>query len=285
MILDRRVAGDRFITVSGLCRQLGMSRQNYYKEKRKRKTKSINEKLILELIKQERHLQPMLGGRKLLNRLHKELTSETISMGRDRFFDLLRKHRLLIRKKPNNARTTNSDHGFRTYGNVFKDCIPKSPGDAWVSDITYIRTNEGFIYLSLITDAFSRKIIGYDSGDSLEATGCMKSLKQALGQLANEKNPIHHSDRGSQYCCKDYIQLLKERKIQISMTEANHCYENAMAERINGILKHEYGLKQEFKTKAQAKTAIKQSIQLYNEFRPHYKLDMRTPAEVHSLAA
>lgn len=283
--MDLKNVGDGFITVSRLCAELVMSRQNYYKKKQRRKTSKINEGFITELVKRERLLQPMLGGRKLFHRLHEELVSENIGMGRDRFFGVLRKNGLLIRRKRNRARTTNSNHSFRTYGNLFKDWIPMSIGEAWVSDITYIRTKEGFIYLSLITDAFSRKVIGYDSGDSLEATGCIKSLKRALRQLSREKSPIHHSDRGSQYCCKEYINLLKRNRIRISMTEENHCYENAMAERINGILKHEYGLKQEFKTKTQAVAAIKQGIKLYNEFRPHYKLDMKTPAEVHKLAA
>jgi len=284
--LDLKNVGYGFITVSRLCAELVMSRQNYYKEKQRCKTRKINEQFIRELVKRERLLQPMLGGRKLLHRLHEELVTENIGIGRDRFFGVLRKHGLLIRRKRNRVRTTNSNHYFRTYKNLFKEWIPKSIGEAWVSDITYIRTEEGFIYLSLVTDAFSRKIIGYDSGDSLEATGCIKALKRALRQLPRAKNPIPHSDRGSQYCCKEYIKLLKKRKgIRISMTEENHCYENAMAERINGILKHEYGLKQQFKTKTQAVFAIRQGIKLYNEFRPHYKLNMKTPAEVHELAA
>ena len=265
--------GDRFITISRLCKELGMSRQNYYKEKHKRTSQTINEDFIVQLVKRERKLQPMLGGRKLLKRLTKELTSEAIPIGRDHFFDVLRKHGLLIRKKRNRARTTNSNHSFRVYGNKFKDCTPKSPGEAWVNDITYIRTEEGFIYLSLITDAFSRKIVGYDSGDSLEATGCMKALKQALRQLPKGQNPIHHSDRGSQYCCKAYIELLNRRNIEISMTEENHCYENAMAERVNGILKHEYGLKQTFRTKAQAIATIKQGIKLYNDLNWRKKIN------------
>lgn len=276
---------DKFVTIARLCKELGMSRQNYYKEKRKRKTKEVNERFIVELVKQERCLQAMLGGRKLLKCLHEEFAAENIFIGRDRFFDVLRKHGLLIRKKRNKKRTTNSNHGFRVYRNVFKDCQPKCPGEAWVSDITYIRTEEGFIYLSLITDAFSRKIIGYEAGDNLEASGCIKALNKALGQLRSNQTPIHHSDRGSQYCCNDYIDLLKRRGIRISMTEENHCYENAMAERVNGILKHEYGLKQNFKTKAYAITAVKQGIKLYNERRPHYKLGLKTPSQVHALAA
>ncbi len=273
------------ITVSGLCMELGMSRQNYYKTKRRRQIRQVNESFIVHQVKTERLLQPMLGGRKVLDRIQGSLAAEGIEIGRDRFFDVLRRQNLLIIRKRNRTRTTNSMHRFPVYKNLFKDFIADGTGQAWVSDITYIRTQEGFLYLSLITDAFSRKIIGYDAGDSLEATGCIKSLKKALRQLSKGDRPIHHSDRGSQYCCHDYIKLLKQKKIKISMTEENHCYENAMAERVNGILKHEYGLKETFKTKKQAVIAIRQGIRLYNEFRPHYMLKMKTPMEVHALAA
>ncbi len=262
-----------------------MSRQNYYKDKKERQKRIINESLIVELVKGERRLQTQLGGRKLLERLKATLIAEGVYIGRDCFFDVLRKHGLLISRKHNRARTTNSMHNFFKYKNTFKDLVLTGPGQGWVSDITYIRTKEGFIYLALITDAYSRKIIGFDAGDTLEATGCIKALKKAIRQLPKVLFPVHHSDRGSQYCCHDYIDLLKEHNIQISMTEENHCYENAMAERINGILKHEYGLKEDFKTKKQAIAAIKQGIKLYNEYRPHYKLNMKTPAEVHRLAA
>jgi transposase InsO family protein len=262
-----------------------MSRQNYYKAKKERQINLVNESLMVELVKRERRLQEKLGGRQLIARLESELVCEGIRIGRDRFFDVLRRHDLLIPRKRNRSRTTNSNHRFFVYENLFKDFRPQGPGQAWVSDITYIRTREGFLYLSLITDAFSRKIVGYDAGDSLEATGCIKTLRKALGQLRKGDRPIHHSDRGSQYCCHDYIQLLKQNKIKISMTVENHCYENAMAERVNGILKHEYGMKETFRTKQQALIAIKQGIKLYNEFRPHYMLKMKTPMEVHALAA
>ena len=275
----------RIITVSRLCNELKMSRQNYYKEKKRRQENTVNELFIVDVVKRERRLQSELGGRKLITRLQPELIAEDINIGRDRFFGVLRRHGLLIPRKRNKARTTNSKHSFTVYKNSFKDFTPVNPGQAWVSDITYIRTHDGFVYLSLITDAFSRKIIGYDAGDSLEATGCIKALRKALRQLPEGCRPIHHSDRGSQYCCHDYIRLLKRQKIIVSMTEENHCYENAMAERVNGILKHEYGLKETFQTKKQALTAIRQAIKLYNEFRPHYMLKMKTPAAVHDLAA
>lgn len=151
----------------------------------------------------------------------------------------------------------------------------------WVSDLTYVRTAEGFMYLCLVMDAYSRKIVGVDMSDCLEAEGCLRALDMALKQLPAGASPIHHSDRGTQYCCKQYIAALQNRSCAISMTEFNHCYENAKAERLNGILKGEYGLDQTFRSKAQAMRAAQQAVILYNEHRPHMALDYRMPAQVH----
>jgi transposase InsO family protein len=156
---------------------------------------------------------------------------------------------------------------------------------ALVSDITYIRTDIGFVYLALVMDAYSRKIVGYDCSDSLEAEGCLRALDQALKQLPAGRQVVHHSDRGSQYCCYAYVDKLKAAGVQVSMTEKNHCYENAQAERLNGILKYEYGLKETFKDKNQAYAAVVQAIDLYNTRRPHQALNYAIPAEVHSEAA
>ena len=154
-----------------------------------------------------------------------------------------------------------------------------------MSDLTYIRTEERFLYLSLITDDRSRKIVGWQAADGLEVEGCLRALQQALAQLPAGSRPIHHSDRGIQYCCHEYTQLLESRGLPISMTEHNHCAENAKAERVNGILKQEYGLGQTFASKAQARQAIEQAIWLYNHRRPHVSLDYRKPDEVHRQAA
>jgi putative transposase len=151
-----------------------------------------------------------------------------------------------------------------------------------VSDITYIHSEEGYMYLALVTDTYSRKIVGYDMSDSLEAEGCIRALKMAQKQLPKGKKAIHHSDRGIQYCCKAYIKQLKKKKQRISMTQNGNCYDNAMAERMNGILKTEYMLGLKFKTKPQAKMACVQAIKLYNEERPHYALGMETPNVVHA---
>ena len=206
-------------------------------------------------------------------------------MGRDRFFKLLREHNLLIQRKRGRKKTTDSRHSFRVYRNHYKDLEVTAAHQAWLADLTYIRTQEGFLYLSQISDAGTHKIIGYEASDRLEAEGCLASLEQALGQLPEGRQPLHHSDRGIQYCCSDYIGKLQTRGLSISMTEENHFYENAQAERLNGILKQECGLGACFRTKAEARQAVDQAVWLYNNFRPHMSLGYRTPSEVHAEAA
>lgn len=273
------------VSVAALCRVAGMSRQNYYRQQQSRQSRQVEEDLVLELVRAERRLQPELGGRKLLVRIRPRLEEAGIEMGRDRFFKLLRKHNLLIQRKRGKKKTTDSRHSFRVYGNHYKDLEVTTAHQAWLADLTYLRTLEGFLYLSQISDAGTRKIIGYEASDRLEAEGCLASLEQALGQLPEGKQPLHHSDRGVQYCCLDYIEKLQTRDLTISMTEENHCYENAQAERLNGILKQEYGLGTCFRTKAEARQAVDQAVWLYNKFRPHMSLGYRTPSEVHAEAA
>lgn len=273
------------VSVAALCRAAGMSRQNYYRQRRQRQRRQIEEELVVGLVRGERQLQPELGARKLLKRIGPGLKEAGIEMGRDRFFELLRQRNLLIKRRRRSRKTTDSRHFFPVYTNQYKDLELTGPHQAWVADLTYLRTWEGFLYLSLISDASTHKIIGYEASDRLEAEGCLASLEQALGQLPEGKHPLHHSDRGIQYCCLAYTQKLKERHLRISMTEVNHCYENAQAERLNGILKQEYGLGACFQTKAQAHQAVDQAVWLYNELRPHLSLDYRTPSEMHEKAA
>ena len=272
-------------SVSELCDRVGMSRQNYYAARRLRQRREVDEGLILELVKRERRMQPRLGGRKLMSLLKTELGDAGVDIGRDRFFELLAENELLVEPKPGRPHTTNSRHSLPVFRNLFADKVLNAPNEAWVSDLTYIRTDEGFLYAALITDAYSRKIVGAHIGDSLEAEGCLRALDQALRELPQGKHPIHHSDRGCQYCCHEYVNRLQARELPVSMTEVMHCYENAMAERINGILKQEYAMDQKFRTKAQAIAAFKQAVWLYNNRRPHLKLDMRFPADVHEVAA
>lgn len=240
---------------------------------------------MVELVRRERRQQPRLGGRKLLYLLRDELREAGVEVGRDRFFEVLTKHDLLVAPKPGKPYTTNSRHSLPVFRNLFADKELHAPNEAWVSDVTYIRTDEGFVYAALITDAYSRKIVGANIGDSLEAEGCLVALRQALVGLPKGQHPLHHSDRGSQYCCHAYVNLLTDHGLAVSMTEILHCYENAMAERVNGILKQEYGMDQTFKTKAQAETAFKQAVNLYNHCRPHLSLGYRFPAQVHKEAA
>jgi putative transposase len=273
------------VTISALCQRVGMSRQNYYKDRRQRQRQQVDEDFIVELVKAERRDQARLGTRKLRVVLKPILEEAGISIGRDRFFETLRKHDLLLESTKSAARTTDSRHSFRVYRNLIKDMVPSRPNEVWVSDITYIRTDEGFVYLALIMDKFSRKIVGFHCGDTLEATGAIRALNQALHQLPAGTACIHHSDRGSQYCCHAYIARLKSRKLQVSMTEEQHCYENANAERLNGILKQEYGLGQTFRRKRQAYPACAQAVNFYNTRRPHVSLDYAIPAEVHKQCA
>ena len=219
--------------------------------------------------------------RKLVKSLDKEFTKANLKVGRDTLFNVLRKYNMLTLRKKTSARTTNSNHRFYKYNNLIKDMKVTGPNQVWVSDITYIRTIKGFCYLALITDMYSRKIVGYDLSDSLELKGCVRALNKAIYQAKDIKNLIHHSDRGIQYCSNVYTQILKRNKIDISMTEENHCYENAMAERVNGILKDEFYLDQTFDSVSHAKRAAKNAINLYNEIRLHLSLDYKTPNMVY----
>jgi len=270
------------ISITKLCIKTGMSRQNYYKGQSKRVREEVDADLIEELVRTERAVQPRLGGKKMHWLLTPKLKEADVWIGRDRFFEVLDKRGLLLDPLPKAPRTTNSRHSLPVFRNLLADMELTAPNQAWVSDITYIRTDEGFLYLSLITDAWSRKIVGYHGGDTLETEGCMKALDKAVKDLGNDQFPVHHSDRGSQYCSHLNTGKLREYGLGISMTEEMHCYENAKAERVNGILKQEYFLGGCFRTKQQAITAINQAVMLYNTRRPHLKLKYKTPEEVHA---
>lgn len=268
-----------------LCRVVGMTRQNYYQRRSARESLSVDERFVLELVGRERARQPMLGGRKLLHCLSGDLRSAEVRIGRDRFFELLGRNGLLIARRRGAARTTDSRHGFSTHPNLAKDFSPSAPHQLLVGDITYIRTLEGFMYLCLVMDAFSRTIVGFDSSDTLEMEGALRALSMAIGQLPRGAQAMHHSDRGVQYCCGAYVAVLREAGMAISMTEENHCYENAKAERLNGTLKREYGLGATFADKAAVVPAVREAVTLYNHHRPHAALDYRTPMQVHRAVA
>lgn len=223
--------------------------------------------------------------RKLEKSLDNQFNKANLKVGRDTLFNVLRKHNMLTLRKKYSSRTTNSLHRFYKYKNIIKDVEVTRPNQVWASDITYIRTVKGFCYLALITDMYSRKIVGHDLSDSLELNGCVRALQKALYQAKSFKGLIHHSDRGIQYCSNVYTLILKRNKIDISMTEENHCYENALAERVNGILKDEFYLDQTFTNIAHAKRATKNAINLYNKVRLHLSLDFKTPNMVYKLTA
>ena len=233
------------------------------------------------IVKNRRRSFPREGVRKLTKSLEQEFIESNLKIGRDTLFNILRKHNMLTLRKKYSSRTTNSLHRFYKYKNIIKDIDVTRPNQVWVSDITYIRTIKGFCYLALITDRYSRKIVGYDISNSLELKGCERALKKALYQAKNTSGLIHHSDRGIQYCSNVYTQILKRNNISISMTEENHCYENAVAERVNGILKDGFYLDQTFDSLQHAKKATKNAINLYNEIRLHLSLDYKTPNMVY----
>jgi len=262
-----------FASVQKVCRCLRLNRDAYYKSKgRITQRKSVEDKVI-KLVQKERIIQSRVGTRKLLIHLRDAFQEKGINVGRDRLFNILRDNDLLVRRKKVSYKTTNS----YPYNNLIKELKITVPNQIWVSDITYIRTVKGFCYLALITDLYSRKIVGYDISDSLELAGCLRALKKALAKAKPALGLIHHSDRGIQYCSKQYVTQLRKRNVKISMTEENHCYENAVAERVNGILKDEFYLDQCFVNTHNAKVATKNAIDIYNNKRLHLSLGYKTP--------
>ena len=268
-----------------VCKGFNLKRDAYYKYKCRADQRKKVEQQIIHIVKKRRKSLPREGVRKLMKSLNDDFDKQQLKVGRDALFKVLREHNMLTLRKKYSARTTNSYHRFYKYNNLVKDMKVTKPNQVWVSDITYIRTLNGFCYLALITDMYSRKIVGYDLSDSLELKGCVRALNKALYKKKNINGLIHHSDRGIQYCSNVYTDILKRKKIQISMTEENHCYENAMAERVNGILKDEFYLDQTFMNTAHAKRAAKNAIKLYNEIRLHLSLDFKTPNMVYKLTA
>jgi putative transposase len=262
-----------------------MSRQNYYGRRKERRRAQVNGELIEQLVRRERQVQPRIGGRKLHRVLGQELAEAEIKLGRDRFFKVLSERKLLLeRRAAAYPCTTNSGHYLPVFTNRIKDRQLNGPNEVWVSDVTYLRSAEGFVFLALITDKWSRKVVGHHCADSLHAEGCLTALEVALGSLPSLAKPIHHSDRGSQYCSHRYVNRLSERNLGISMTETDHCAENALAERMNGILKSEYALDQEFQTRDQARRAADQAVHLYNTRRLHTALNYRVPGVVHAMS-
>ena len=264
-----------------LCRLLGKTRHAYYDSLWRKEKSLVREDVILQEVFSIRRDLPRVGTRKLHHLLQPSLESHNIKIGRDYLFDLLSEHRLLIRQRKRKVFTTDSRHWMRKYGNLVKDIKVTRPEQLWVSDITYIRMPNKWGYLSLITDAYSRKIVGYCFRNDLMSEGCIEALQMALKSRMYHEHLIHHSDRGSQYCSHQYVEMLQKNKVSISMTENGDPYENALAERVNGIIKTEFNLHSSQHGFEQTYNQIRQSIDAYNCLRPHGSCDYKTPFEVH----
>lgn len=268
-------------SIQTLCSLLGYSRQAFYKYVKQSEKEALQHDLILQEVLRIRKTLKRLGTRKLLFKMEGFMREHHIEIGRDAMFDLLATHKLLIRKRKRRVPiTTFSDHWMRKYPNLIVDFIPTAPNQLWVSDITYITLKDDFAFLSLITDAYSRKIVGFYLSETLSADGCIKALQMALKNNPQLGRLIHHSDRGSQYCCADYVSILDKRFVKISMTQSGDPLENAIAERVNGILKVEL-LEKIYINYQEAKQAIAAAISIYNYQRPHSSIDMLTPIEAH----
>jgi transposase InsO family protein len=265
-----------------LCSLLGYSRQAYYKKIKSDEATRFHQVALLSEIEDIRREQPRLGGRKLLYKLDTFLDSHEIVIGRDAFFDLLRTEGLLVKKRRSGKpKTTFSYHHFHKYPNRITGFIPTGPNQLWLSDITYIRLKHKFAYLSLVTDAYSRRIVGFNLCKTLAASGCMLALKMAINNNPSRHSDLlHHSDRGIQYCSNAYVASLNFHKIGISMTQSGDPLENAIAERVNGILKDEL-LQDKYELYTQARPQVSEAISVYNNKRPHSSIGMLTPAQAH----
>lgn len=266
---------------SDLCGLFGYTRQAWYDSKKRQSEHQMKEVFILTEVLELRKEHKRMGGEKLLFLMQPLFNEHDIKCGRDKFYDLLRAHGLMIRRRKPGPKTTNSNHFYRKYPNIVRDIKISSGGKLWVSDITYIRTEQGFVYLSLITDYYSKKIVGWCLWPNLSSKGALNALEMAVECENTSNGLIHHSDRGIQYCCNDYVNYLNNSNINISMTENGDPYENAVAERVNGILKDEYELNETFQDFNDAHEAVKKAIYKYNNIRPHRSCDMMTPVEAH----
>jgi len=259
--------------VRELCGLLGYSRQAYYQYNQATEKQAFKQEELTQQVLEHRRLQPRLGTRKLLELMQP-------AMGRDAFFELLRANGLLMRRKRYRARTTFSCHRFRKYQNLINQLVPERANELWVSDITYIRVGKDFAYLSLVTDAYSRKIIGFCLSHDLSTDNCLSALRMALTTRLTDLPLIHHSDRGVQYCSQAYTRVLNRKGIAISMTQSGNPRDNAIAERVNGILKQEL-LNESYDNITSAYKSVKHAINIYNTLRPHSSLDMLTPENAH----
>ncbi|MEH6710137.1 MAG: IS3 family transposase [Paraglaciecola polaris] len=268
------------ISLAPACRLFGLFRQSVYQSISRMEVKRETLSPIKEWVMYWRQYMPQVGTRKLYQLIKPKLVEHDIKLGRDGLFTYLRREGLLVKTKKSYIKTTFSKHWMKKHPNLLKDKTPTKPEEVFVSDITYVQSNEGVHYLSLVTDAFSRKIVGCHLSNEMKATDVVKVLNMAITNRHYEHDAIHHSDRGLQYCSALYQSVLETNKIRSSMTDGYDCYQNALAERINGILKQEFLLYQ-CNTLDELQILVRESISTYNEMRPHLSLDMKTPNEVH----
>lgn len=269
--------------ITSLCSLLGYSRQGLYKAQQHHQQQCFEEELLVQQVQKIRVDQSRIGGRRLHHMLQPFMQQHQFNVGRDSFFEVLLNNGLLVRRrKRKKPVTTDSFHRYKKYKNLIREFIPVGSNQLWVSDITYIHLKNGFAYLSLITDAYSRKIVGFYLSKTLEATGSIRALKMALqNNKVEQNNLIHHSDRGVQYCCNAYVEILNNKRIKISMTENGDPLENAIAERVNGILKDEL-LEDLYKDFESAQSGVAKAISVYNHLRPHSSISYKTPIELHN---
>ena len=267
-----------------LCWLLGITRQAYYQHFWQQRTIEIEDHLVLQEVIAMRKDHRVMGGRKLYEKLSPFLLEHQIKMGRDAFFTLLAINGLLVKRHRRRHLTTWSKHWLRKWPNLIRGIELTGTNQLWVSDITYWKVAGKHLYISLITDAYSRKIVGYHLAETLESIETIKAMQMALKQLPSilVQPLIHHSDRGVQYCCDEYVKLLQDSNIRISMTENGDPLENAIAERMNGILKDEYLYHHQLNNKEQAEKYLTIAVKLYNEQRPHFSIGLLTPELVHS---
>ncbi len=271
------------IGLAKLCGWFGITRQAYYQNSWAGITWAIGEELIIKEVKEIRKRHGKMGTRKLYEKLHFFLADHNIKMGRDALFSLLSANHLLVRRRKRYIQTTQSFHWLRKYPNLIRGFTPTGINQLWVSDITYWKVNDIPVYLSFITDAYSHKIVGYNLGQTLETLESLQALRMALSALGAESHSqlIHHSDRGLQYCSHSYVELLEKYSIQISMTENGDPLENAVAERLNGIIKGEYLEELDCNSPQEAKRRLKKAVELYNNERSHMSIGYLTPNQVH----
>jgi putative transposase len=265
-----------------VCGMMGMTRQGHHKALGAAPRAELEVEMVVQLAAEHRRRQPRLGGLKLHHLMKADLAAMGIKLGRDGLFDVLRRERMLVLRKRSRTRTTNSFHRYRVWPNRVKELEVTRPDQVWVSDITYLRLREGFAYLFVVTDVYSRKIVGWALGETLETRWSLDALAMASkGARAKVEGleRIHHSDRGVQYCSAEYVKKLEKEGIAISMAEAGNPYENAIAERVNGILKDEFLLDRTMEDPASARKAVREAVHAYNHLRPHRSIGLAKPSD------